>query len=130
MPPKKKARTQGAVKGGISAKKELAKRLLEGDGADKNAEQAVSLLEECASRGDAAAMLMLAKCCAFGSGTQQDAKRAEELLSDAAAKGSKEAQALLELVHKWKGLGDIDLSCLKRQTGQQKQCTLIDLSRT
>ena len=122
MPPKKKPRTQSATvlerpapKGGKETKKALAKRLLEGDGVEKNEEQAVSLLEECVARGDAVSMLTLARCCAFGRGTRQDAMRAEELLSGAAAKGNKEAQSFLELIHEWKGLDEVDLKGLEQE---------------
>ena len=65
----------------------MARRLLEGDGVDKDEAKAVSLLEDCVAHGDADAMVMLAKCCALGRGMEHNAERAEALVSDASKKG-------------------------------------------
>lgn len=109
-----------AAKGQKDAKKELARRLLEGDGTDKNEAKAASLLEDCAAHGDAVSMLTLAKCAALGRGVQQDARRAETLLREAAQKGSKEAQSLLEVFHKWEGFTDLDLNGLGQENNEGK----------
>ena len=74
------------AQGDIGANQELVKRLLKGDGVDKDEAKAVSLLEDCVAHGDADAMVMLAKCCALGYGVEHDAERAEALVSDAAMK--------------------------------------------
>ena len=66
-----------ATQGGMEAKREMARRLMEGDGVDKDEAKAVSLLEDCVAHGDADAMVMLAKCCALGCGMGHDAERAE-----------------------------------------------------
>ena len=66
----------------IEAKRESARRLLEGDGVDKDEVKAVSLLEDCVAHGDADAMMMLAKCCALGRGIEHNAERAEALVSE------------------------------------------------
>ena len=95
------------------ANREMAWRLLNGYGADKDEEKAVSLLEDCVARCDVDAMVMLAKCCALGRGIEHDAKRAEALLSDAAKKGNDEARFLMKLINEWKGKESIDLGCLK-----------------
>ena len=92
-----------ATQGDMEAKRELAKRLLEGDGVDKDEAKAVSLLEDCVAHGDADAMVMLAKCCALGHGMEHNAKRAEALVSDAAEKGNHEARILLQLINDWMG---------------------------
>ena len=94
---------KAAAKGNHEAKRELAKRLLEGDGVDKDEAKAVSLLEDCVAHGDADAMVMLAKCCALGHGMEHNAKRAEALVSDAAEKGNHEARILLQLINDWMG---------------------------
>ena len=96
----------------MKAKREMAKRLMEGDGVDKDEAKAVSLLEDCVARGDADAMVMLAKCCALGRGIEHDAKRAEALVSEAAKKGNHEACILLQLINDWKGKESIDLKSL------------------
>ena len=98
-----------AARGGIDAKREMARRLLFGDGVDKDEAKAVSLLEDCVARDDADAMVTLAKCCALGRGMEHDAERAEALLSDAAEKGNNEARILLQLVNGWKGKQSISL---------------------
>ena len=90
----------------------MAKRLLEGDGVDKDEAKAVSLPEDCVARGDTDAMLMLAKCCALGHGMEHNAKRADALVSEAAEKGNDEARFLLQLINDWKEEERIDLGCL------------------
>ena len=65
----------------MEAKREMARRLMEGDGVDKDEAKAVSLLEECVAHGDTDAMVMLAKCCALGRGMEHNAERAEALVS-------------------------------------------------
>ena len=96
----------------MEEKREMARRLMEGDGVDKDEAKAVSLLEDCVAHGDADAMVMLAKCCAFGHGMEHNAERAEALVSDAAEKGNHEARILLQLINDWKGKERIDVSCL------------------
>ena len=91
----------------------MARRLLEGDGVDKDA-MAVSLLEDCVAHGDTDAMVMLAKCCALGRGMEHDAERAEALVSEAADKGNHEARFLLRLINDWKGKEHLDLSGLQK----------------
>ena len=86
----------------MEAKREMARRLMEGDGVDKDEAKAVSLLEDCVAHGDTDAMLMLAKCCAFGHGIEHNAERAESLISEAANKGNEEAQCLMRLFNEWK----------------------------
>ena len=75
--------------------REMARRLMEGDGVDKDEAKAVSLLEDCVAHGDADAMVMLAKCCALARGMERNAERAEALVSEAAKKGNNEARILL-----------------------------------
>ena len=96
----------------MEAKREMARRLMEGDGVDKDEAKAVSLLEDCVAHGDANAMVMLAKCCALGCGIEHNAERAEVLVSDAAKKGNHEARFLFQLINDWKGKENIDLRCL------------------
>ena len=90
----------------------MARRLMEGNGVDKDEAKAVSLLEDCVAHGDADAMVMLAKCCALGRGMEHNAERAEALVSDAAEKGNQEACVLLDITNDWKGYERIDLSSL------------------
>ena len=90
----------------------MARRLMEGDGVDKDEAKAVSLLEDCVALGDADAMVMLAKCCALGRGMEYNAERAEALVSEAAKKGNQEACVLLDITNDWKGYERIDLSSL------------------
>ena len=90
-------------KGSKDAKKELAKRLVDGKEVKKNDAKAVSLLKECVIDGDAEAMLMLAKCYAFGIGVPQNGMQAEALVSESAKMGNKEALFLMELINDWKG---------------------------
>lgn len=96
----------------IETKRELARRLIEGDGMEKHETKAVELLEECVNQGDAIAMLTLAKCCTLGYGMEQNVERAESLILKAAMKGNKEAQSLIGLIHDWKGRRKVDLSGL------------------
>ena len=94
----------------MEAKREMARRLLNGDGVDKDQAKAVSILEDCVAHGDADAMVMLSKCCALARGMEHNAERAEALLSDAAQKGNKEACILMRLINDWKGQERISLS--------------------
>ena len=87
----------------MKEKREMAMRLLEGDGLNKDEAKAVSLLEDCVADGDADAMAMLAKCCAFGYGIEQSAERANELLSEAAKKGNDDAQGMMEIIEEYEG---------------------------
>lgn len=102
-----------AEEGHTPAKKELAKRLLEGDGVEKNETKAVSLLEECVKEGSSDAMWLLAKCCALGYGTEHDAERAEMLIEKPAVHGNKGARFLMEHALEWKQQNRIDLSGLR-----------------
>ena len=95
--------------GDTDAKRELAIRLMEGNGVPQNHTKAVVLLEDCAALDDAEAMLILAKCCAFGHGIEYDAERAESLICEAANKGNEEALCLMKLINKWKWEERIDL---------------------
>ena len=95
--------------GDMDAKRELAIRLIEGNGVPQNHPKTVALLEDCVALGDADAMLMLAKCCAYGHGMEHSVERAESLISDAAEKGNKEALCLMELINDWKGQHSINL---------------------
>ena len=104
----------------MEAKRELARRLMEGDGVDKDEAKAVSLLEECVAHGDADSMVLLAKCCALARGMQHNAERAEALVSEAAEKGNYEAYILLQLINDFKGKERIYLKCLQ-------MCFLKDL---
>ena len=101
-----------ATQGNMEAKRKMAKRLMEGDGVDKDEAKAVSLLEDCAAHGDADAMVMLAKCCAIGRGMEHNAERAEALVSEAAEKENHEGRILLQLINDWKGDERIDLERL------------------
>ena len=97
------------AQGDMEGKRELARRLLFGDGVDKDEAKAVSLLEDCVAHGDADAMVMLAKCCALGHGMEHNAERAEALVSDAAKKGNDEASILMKPINDWKGKQSIGL---------------------
>ena len=105
---------ESATQGDMEEKREMAERLLKGDGVDKDEEKAVSLLEDCVTHGDADAMLMLAKCCALGRGMEHDAECAEALVSDAAKKGNDEARILMELINEWKGKEFMNLESLRK----------------
>ena len=98
----------------MDAKREMARRLVEGDGVDKHEAKAVSLLEDCVAHGDADAMVMLAKCCALARGMEHNAERAEALVSEATEKGNHEARTLLQLIKNWKGKQYVDLRCLQK----------------
>ena len=102
------------AQGDLCAKTEFARRLLKGDGVDKDEAKAVPLLEDCVAHGDADAMVMLAKCCALGHGMERNAERAEALLSDAAEKGNNEARILMRLINGWKGEKSIKLESLHK----------------
>ena len=97
----------------LEAKREMARRLVEGDGVDKDEAKAVSLLEDCVAHGDADAMVMLVKCCALARGMEYNAERAEALVSEAAEKGNHEACFLLQLINDCKGIERIDLTSLR-----------------
>ena len=92
--------------------RELAIRLIEGNGVPQNHPKAVALLEDCVALGDAESMLVLAKYCSFGRGMDQDVERAESLISEAAKKRNKEALCLRKLINDWKGQQSINLSGL------------------
>ena len=110
-PDTKKQRVLGA-QGDMDAKRELAIRLMEGNGFPQNHPKAVALLEDCAALGDADAMLILAKCCALGLGTEHNVERAESLISEAANKGNKEAQSLMGFINNLKRQQSINLGSL------------------
>ena len=93
---------ESATQEDMEEKREMARRLLEGDDVDKDDAKAVSLLEDCVAHGDADAMVMLAKCCALGRGMEHNAERAEALVSEAAEKGNHEARILLQPINRWK----------------------------
>ena len=95
--------------GDMDAKRELARRLMEGNGVPQNHPKAVALLEDCVTLGDAESMLTLAKCCALGHGMKHDVERAESLISEAANKGNDEAQCLMRLMKDWNGKQSINL---------------------
>ena len=95
--------------GDTDAKRELARRLMEGNGVPQNHPKAVSLLEDCVALGDADSMLILAKCCALGHGMEHDAERAESLISKAGKKRNPEALCLMRLINDWKGKQRINL---------------------
>ena len=101
-----------AAQGHTEAKRELARRLMEGDGVDKDEAKAVSLLEDCVARGDAHAMVVLANCCALARGMEHNAERAEALIKESAEKGNQEAQSLMEVINDCKGKESIFLSGL------------------
>ena len=94
---------ESGAQGDMEAKREMARRLLIGDGVDKDQAKAVSILEDCVAHGDTDAMVMLAKCCAFARGMEHNAERAEALLSDAAEKGNHGARILMQPINNWKG---------------------------
>ena len=98
----------------METKREMAKRLLDGDGVDKDQAKAVSILEDCVALGDTDAMVMLAKCCVIARGVEHNAKRAEALVSDAAEKGNHEARLLMQFINNWKGKERISLKGLRK----------------
>ena len=129
MPDKKDVKAQSVDElevlvgqGDMDAKRELAIRLIEGNGVPQNHPKAVALLEDCVALGDADAMLMLAKCCAFGHGMDQDVERAESLISEAANKGNHEALCLMKLIDERKGKEGINLSCFLVLVGRVFPC--------
>ena len=103
---------ESATREDMEAKREMARRLLEGDGVDKDEAKAVSLLGDCVAYGDADSMVMLARCCTLGHGMEHNAERAEALVSEAAEKGNHEARFLLQLINDCKGEERIDLKGL------------------
>lgn len=110
-----------AAKGDVGAKKELARRLMEGDGTDKDEAAAAKWLEDCAAHGDAEAMVMLAKCCALGCGKKQSGEQAEALISEAAKKGNAEALCFRKYIDKWRGHSTINYEGL---------CCTVEYTRT
>ena len=100
------------AQGDMDAKRELARRLMEGNGVPQNHLKTVALLEYRVSLGDAEAMLMLSKCCTFGHGMEKDVERVESLISEAVEKGNEEAACLMKLIYEWKGQHSIDLKGL------------------
>ena len=100
---------ESGAQGDMEAKREMARRLLIGDGVDKDEAKAVSILEDCVAHGVTDAMVMLAKCCALARGIEHNAERAEALLTDAAEKGNHEARVLMQLINHWKGKERVDL---------------------
>ena len=103
---------ESGTQGDMETKREMARRLLIGDGVDKDQAKAVSILEDCVALGDTDAMVMLAKCCALSRGMEHNAERAEALLSDAAQKGNHEARILMQLINDWNKQKTVDLKCL------------------
>ena len=97
------------AQGDVDAKRELAIRLMEGNGVPQNHPKAVALLEDCVAIGDTEAMLMLAKYCAHGCWMEHNAERAESLICEAAKKRNKEAQCLMKFIKDWKGEEKITL---------------------
>ena len=61
---------------------ELARRLMDGKGVEKDVARAVSLLEDCLEFGDEIGGLFLAECYAIGHGVEQDVERAEAIISE------------------------------------------------
>ena len=96
----------------VDAKRELARKLMRGNGVEKNEEKAVALLEECVALGDTQAMLMLAKWCALGCGMEQNAARAETLISEAGMKGDQDALSLMSVLRSRQGMDDAETRCL------------------
>ena len=94
---------ESGAQGDMEAKRKMARRLLFGNGVDKDEAKAVSILEDCVAHSDPDAMVMLAECCAFARGMEHNAERAEALLSDAAEKGNEEARILMQPINNWKG---------------------------
>ena len=97
------------AQGDMDAKRELAIRLMEGNGVPQNHPKAVALLEDCVALGDTDSILILAQCCALGYGMERDAERAESLISEAANKGNHEALCLMDLINHWKGQKSVNL---------------------
>ena len=114
MPHKRRTKKQqeansvSVIQRSTDAKRELAIRLLEGKGMQKNEEKAVALLAECVAHRDIHAMLTLGKCYAHGKGVEPDSERAKTLICNAAKKGNKEAFLLAQMIHEYKGREMID----------------------
>lgn len=66
------------------AMNELARRLMDGKGVEKDVARAVSLLEDCMAFFDERGGLFLAECYAIGHGVEQDVERAEAIISEGA----------------------------------------------
>ena len=96
----------------LEAKKEQARRLLEGKDVEKNETKAVKLLEDCVALGDPDSMLTLAKCYAFGKGVKRNAERAEDLITQSAMNGNTEARPLSNVLREWKRNQAIDCNSL------------------
>ena len=64
------------------AMNELARRLMDGKGVEKDVARAVSLLEDCMAFFDERGGLFLAECYAIGHGVEQDVERAEAIISE------------------------------------------------
>ena len=96
--------------GDMDAKRELAIRLIEGNGVPQNP-KAVALLEDCVALGDTDAMIMLVNCYTLALGMEHNAERAESLICEAANKGNHEAVCLM-WHNNWKGKCSIDLDGL------------------
>ena len=90
-----------AVKGQRGAKRELAKRFMEGKGVQRNLLLSLAHLEDCVADCDTDAMMMLAECCALGRGTGQNRMRAERLITWAAMKGNSHAKRLIDSLSFW-----------------------------
>ena len=97
--------------GDMDAKRELARRLMEGNGVPQNHPKAVALLEDCVALGDTDAMIMLVNCYTLALGMEHNAERAESLICEAANKGNHEAVCLM-WHNNWKGKCSIDLDGL------------------
>ena len=100
------------AQGDMDAKRELAIRLMEGNGVPQNHPKAVALLEDCVALGDTEAMLMLVNCYTLALGMEHNAERAESLISEAANKGNEEALCLMRLMKGWKGQKSVNLKGL------------------
>ena len=137
MTDKKDVKTQGVdelevlvTQGDMDAKRELAIRLMEGNGVPQNHPKAVALLEDCVALDNAEAMLMLAKCCAFGRGMEHNAERAESLIAEAANKGNHEALCLMRLINDWEGEQNINLNGLSNANLGEMRKTHFVVYRT
>src|SRR5215204_2649328 len=67
---------EDARKGDGSAMRDVAKRLLDGDGVDKNSQEGFSWILKAAEAGNALAMNDVAICFAVGDGTTKDLAKA------------------------------------------------------
>ena len=85
-----------------------AQKMLE----NKQADEAVVLLEEGVKCQDIEAMWMLGVCCEFGMGIEQDVERAQQLYCAASQQGSATASLLATKLKNKKGRGctEMDLS--------------------